>query len=39
MIVESKNRKSEWYHLIRNLPKDIDYLIFWDEEELKLLGD
>ncbi|CAD8105416.1 unnamed protein product [Paramecium sonneborni] len=32
-------KQSQWYHLISNLPRDIDYLIFWSEEELKLLKD
>ncbi|CAD8110312.1 unnamed protein product [Paramecium sonneborni] len=32
-------RQSQWYHLISNLPRDIDYLIFWSEEEFKLLKD
>ncbi|CAK91275.1 unnamed protein product (macronuclear) [Paramecium tetraurelia] len=32
-------RQSQWYHLIANLPRDIDYLIFWSDEELKLLND
>ena len=34
-----KKRESIWYHLIENLPKEIDYLIFWSDEELKLLDD
>ncbi|CAD8098588.1 unnamed protein product [Paramecium primaurelia] len=32
-------KQSQWYHLISNLPRDIDYLIFWSDEELKLLND
>ncbi len=34
-----KGPKSEWYHLIRNLPKDIDYAIFWDKKELQYMED
>ena len=34
-----KGQKSQWYHLINNLPKDIDYLVFWDQEEIKMLED
>lgn len=34
-----KGKKSKWYHLIRNLPKEIDYVVFWEDEELKLIED
>ena len=35
----SKGEASEYYHLISNLPRDIDYIVFWDNEELKMLED
>ena len=35
----SKGEKSNWYHLLNNLPRDIDYVVFWEEEELKDLED
>ena len=35
----SKGQQSEWYHLIANLPQDIDYVVFWTEEELSMLED
>ena len=34
-----RGRDSEWYHLLQNLPKDLDYVIFWSDEELKNLED
>lgn len=34
-----KGKKSEWYYLIRNLPKDIDYAIFWSRDELGSMED
>lgn len=34
-----KKQKSPWYLMIQNLSKEIDYLIFWSEEDLKLLED
>ena len=27
-----KGKNSKWYNLIRNLPKDIDYAIFWNKQ-------
>jgi len=35
----SKGEDSEFYHLIANLPRDIDYVVFWSDEELNLLED
>lgn len=35
----TKMEKSEWFHLIKNLPRDIDYLAFWPEKEMDLLED
>ncbi len=35
----SKGEESEFYHLIANLPRDIDYLIFWPDNELDQLED
>lgn len=34
-----RGEQSEWYHLISNLPREIDYLIFWTQEELDSLED
>jgi hypothetical protein len=34
-----KSRNSQWFNLIRNLPKELDYVIFWDDRELDLLED
>lgn len=34
-----RKRDSEWYHLITNLPREIDYVVFWGEEEIKKLED
>ena len=34
-----KGEASSWYFLLSNLPRDIDYVVFWDEEELNLLED
>lgn len=34
-----RGKKSRWYNLIRNLPKDIDYTIFWNKEEIDFLED
>ncbi|CAD8180560.1 unnamed protein product [Paramecium pentaurelia] len=31
--------ESEWHLLISNLPRDIDYLVFWSQEEQDLLDD
>ncbi|CAD8171220.1 unnamed protein product [Paramecium pentaurelia] len=31
--------ESEWHLLISNLPRDIDYLVFWSHEEQDLLDD
>jgi hypothetical protein len=27
-----KGKESRWYHLIRNLPREIDYAIFWEQK-------
>lgn len=35
----SRGKDSPWYHLLENLSRDIDYVIFWPEEELELLED
>ena len=35
----SRGKESEWYYLLDNLPREIDYVIFWDESELTLLED
>ena len=35
----SKGQQSDWYHLIANLPEDIDYVVFWTEDELNMLED
>ena len=35
----SKGEKSSWYHLLNNLPRDIDYVVFWEEEDLTDLED
>lgn len=35
----AKATKSRWYHLLQNLSKDIDYLSFWSDKELKELED
>ena len=34
-----KGAESKWYHLIRNLPKEIDYVVFWEEKELEIIED
>ena len=34
-----RSEKSEWFHLISNLPRDIDILCFWNNNELDLLND
>ncbi len=34
-----KGTDSEWFYLLSNLPKDIDYAVFWNDEELNLLED
>lgn len=34
-----KGKKSEWYYVINNLPKDIDYAIFWQKQELEWMED
>lgn len=34
-----RGKDSKWYYLIENLPKEIDYAIFWNDEELKMLED
>jgi len=34
-----KGKKSEWYHLIHNLSKDIDTVLLWDDKDLELLDD
>ena len=34
-----KGKHSEWYYLLQNLPKDLDYVIFWSDEELNKLED
>jgi len=34
-----KGEASSWYYLLSNLSRDIDYVVFWDEEELNLLED
>ncbi len=39
MYEYQKGPKSQWYHLIRNLPKDIDYAVFWEKKELELMED
>ena len=35
----SKRENSKWFHLINNLPKDNNHIIFWDDEKLQLLDD
>lgn len=39
MYEHGKGEKSEWYHLINNLPREIDYLAFWRKEEFQMLED
>lgn len=34
-----RGQESEWYYLIKMLPREIDYVIFWSDEELELLED
>lgn len=34
-----QGEKSEWKHLIANLPREIDYIAFWKEEEFGMLED
>lgn len=34
-----KKNLSHWHFFIKSLPRDIDYLAFWKEEELDLLED
>jgi len=35
----AKGEQSEYFHLIENLPRDIDYIVFWEDEELDMLED
>lgn len=40
MIYEyQKDRESHWYHMLHNLPKNIDYAVLWDGNDLDLLED
>ena len=32
-------RNSSWYLMIKNLPKDLDYVVFWTEKEIDNLED
>ena len=34
-----KGKKSRWFNLIRNLPREIDYAVFWNELEISRLED
>lgn len=34
-----KGKDSRWFNMIRNLPRDIDYAVFWDKEEVEFLED
>ena len=34
-----KGSSSEWHHLLNNLPREIDYVVFWSQEELSKLED
>lgn len=34
-----KGPDSRFYHIILNLPKDQEYVIFWDDQNLNLLED
>jgi hypothetical protein len=34
-----KMRNSQWYLMIKNLPKDLDYVVFWSDKEILDLED
>ena len=34
-----KGTQSEWFHLLNNLPKDLDYVVFWPDSDLEKLED
>mmetsp|Transcript_4225 Transcript_4225/g.3548 ORF Transcript_4225/g.3548 Transcript_4225/m.3548 type:complete len:113 (+) Transcript_4225:307-645(+) len=39
LIEHKKGEKSLYYHLLENLPRDLDYVVFWDDEKIKSLDD
>jgi hypothetical protein len=34
-----KKENSNWFRLIQNLPKELDYVVFWPDEDLLKLND